>query len=561
MTDQSTIKDEAESGLEYDSGLAERALGRLRRQIAGNGVAPMNLSLKACYGHILEFYGALHLKLQPEITETKATGRASSGEIVASGQAQAKLQEFMQGLAYDENLIQQAILGISGRPGKGFGLDGETIPLPIEKTLVEQHQCPQCRGAGRSACPQCGGSRQMVCYKCAGSGTMHCIMCRGARVTRAADGSEQPCYNCQGRGMAMCDVCRGARMIGCSSCGGNGSMPCQPCGATGMMSLVFRLKAKVVARFEMRDDRLPVAAKQLLARVGARRLAGGGEVQVSILEPEEARETRSGTSPDAGDFLYLPYRALLPYARAVFELAQKKGATTAPQTMNSEIIGYKSRIVGLPAFMDGLFAAPLAALAQAARGEGIAANKVKQAAKWRSVRETLALVVKGQQKAAAQKLMQTLPVGLTRECAVAIVRNADAALKKITRVPRYIALGGGLLGSLGLYAAWFASLRSDALNAMGIGTVRQAQDIWVQAAVDFALIPIGIALTLFAIRYTGHTVMQKSLGELGLEQRARAWPKAGTAGLYALAGCPAVYAVAVMLAPVAPLWLKAIIGS
>ncbi|GEM_PF-1698191 len=560
-------EDGQEAPLAYDTALANRALARLRQQISGNGVAPINLTIKQCEGSVLEFYGATHLALHPEITESKAAGRASSGDIVSVNQGRAQIQEFLKSLTFDASLQMQVAQSITARPDKGFGLHEEAIPFPVEKTIVEHHPCTQCNGGGQSPCPQCHGKRQMVCYKCAGTGTMHCIVCRGSRVVQS-NGQNQPCYHCQGRGMAACDLCRGSCMIGCSSCGTQGFLPCQPCGASGVISHIYRLKTRLLARFELRDDKLPATIKNLFQRNGVQRLVASGDMQASPLSPEEVANIKTGTSPASGDFLYVPYRALLPYAVAHFELqrnrAKTKDNSASASTFKGEIVGYNSKLMGFPSFMDSLLKAPLALLTQAARGEGIAAVKIKQASKWRSIRQALVLVLKGTERGAMQKLLKANPIGLSKNCATAIVKTSNVALKKITRKPRYIALCAGLVLNFGLLCVWFAKgARIEVMNALGITQTSAGDAVnWPALALDIALIPLLTLMCIGLIRYTGHYVMRKSLGDLGLEQEAGHWPKAGTTALYAWLCHPVFFIVIIwFLSPEKPQWVTAITGG
>lgn len=532
----------------FSDDLAQKAFTHILSIIKGNGLSPQKVTLLKMEGHVYELYGALHLKLEPQITRKKG-GQAASGENITAGQLDSKIEQVMQDLGYDDTIKQAVFRDITQSKHKGFGLQGGQIALPVTKTFIESEQCGQCRGQGRSPCPQCQGSGQMPCQSCRGSRLSPCIMCRGTGRKQTAGAGNDLFTYCKGQGQMPCDMCRSAGYMPCTSCGTSGAIACPACRATGKISHISDVAFTLKPAFELGERGLAKDLKPFLAQSLAE-LAAAQEIDVHQLSQEETeRLTKQRILPPAmqQDFAYLGYRALCPHARLHISLAGKK-------SFQVQIAGYAGRIVACDPFLDVLMNKPLKLLQKGAAESRIAAGNIAKAARWKTARTAIIAGIKASPKKAQALLLKNTPLGLSEKYAKALTFYAFKAVQQVTKWPRYMALSAGSLLNLVLYVVWFNTERFGLFNTLSLPPA--IPDIWLKIAADLSAAGLLALLCIVVIRFSAYIALKKTLGSLGLDKDAKSWTKAGEVGFYSWAiQLPLLFLAAVLLAEKKPEWL------
>ncbi|MEM6903990.1 MAG: hypothetical protein AAF556_12200 [Pseudomonadota bacterium] len=222
------------------------------------------------------------------------------------------------------------------------------------------------------------------------------------------------------------------------------------------------------------------------------------------IELVEQKATKQGMS--------FEYQVSFPLAQVKLALGKRKLPLVA--------FGKRSRLGAVPPFLNQLIAPGMTSLEKAAKGKGNVGGHIRDAAKYRVLKQALVQTLAGN-GAVASHLKEKFPYGLTNEMAKQVASLVDRSFLHITRHPRLRAvLAGTLLTpllTLGLYMIPVRDIVMKIAGHSGAG--------W---AMDAALPIIWIMLTLVAMRYVSGRALQLSLPDLFNEALEEAYSGATT---------------------------------
>lgn len=505
-----------------DPALAQSAITRIRKQVQGNGLKPSSVELRGMQGHIHAFFGTTSVHFVPDVREGRRSGRFGDGQIIQPNQVDAAIGDFIGKVAADRGVLAMVHETILARPDRGFGIGGETIPLPqVSRNFIAHEPCPKCRGSGGSPCHNCHGQMRITCYRCHGQGGVPCITCQGRGQILTPHGPAT-CHACNGRGLSPCPVCQGQRMITCPECQGQGRKVCDACTGHGWTTRNWTVTLTARTVFRLRTYGLPPALVSLIDRVGPARLAADQHARVTPILGREAEHFSGEADIDSGAALWFLYRAEMPFA----ELDIAMGKTG----IRPKLAGFRARLVDVPDFMDVLLRPGMEALADAAAGGAASGQKILESARYRALGDTLRGLVRGTPKRALKSLGESYSLGMSENAAKKIVKDANTALLRLSLWPRTVtmivmlAAGGALDAGFYLYG-----LRARAIEAF----IPASAPAWGAGAVDVALLLTLGVMGTHAIRLAASRASKTVLEGLGVVTGARApLPKPGAPGLW-----------------------------
>ncbi len=171
------------------SSLADRAMAKLRRVAAGNGIDPATLVLVEANETIYDLEAALDLSPLCDTRSTSHPGgpRGKDRKILPNGKAlQAAVAQHQQQFRARPDWAAEAIRELKAHDksaASGWGMDQVKVTLPSHSAIY----------AASDPCPRCLGQKLLQCPECHGRRVTRCIRCEGTMRER--------CYNCHGTGM------------------------------------------------------------------------------------------------------------------------------------------------------------------------------------------------------------------------------------------------------------------------------------------------------------------------------------------------------------------------
>lgn len=509
-----------------DPALADAPIARIRKQVQGNGLRPSSVELRGISGHVHGFYGTTSVRLTPNVQEGRRAGRFTDGQIIQPQQIEGAIEEFIGKVAKDRGVLGLVYDTVLARADQGFGLVGETIPLPqVARTFLAHEACPKCRGTGGTACHNCHGQMRITCYRCHGQGGVSCITCQGRGQILTPQGPVT-CHACAGRGLSQCPVCMGQRMIVCPECQGHGKKVCETCQGQGWNTHTWTVTLTAETSFRMRTQGLPAGLVSLIERVGGARLAADRHAQITPITGRAAEELSAEADIGAGASLWFLYRAEMPFAE--LEISMGKAS------IKPKLAGFKARLIDVPDFMDALLRPGADALAAGAAGGSGATQKILEAARYRAIGDILRGLVRASQKKILKSVMETYTLGLSTTFAQRIVRDAATALSRLSLWPRTVTMAVALGVSVGISAAFYLyGLRTKlVLAAFPAGT-----SALVTTSVDILFVVVLGAAGTQAIRVAASRSSRAVLEGLGVVSGGRLpLPKPGAPGLWLWVG-------------------------
>ncbi len=510
----------------YPDEYIRKAESRIRKQVDGNGLDPKTISLaiKRQGEEILSAQSWFTVDVT--VNQSSSKGKNSKGTVIESGQSRTHIDQYMLDFEQGDSIRQIAKKEILNLPLKGFGAENVVIPLKGQSTIFTEYAtCGRCGGQGQSSCQPCHGRGRAQCQLCYARGMIQCLYCHGRGQVQEGE-TMKFCNNCQGKGENFCTQCHGQREVPCGICHSKGRVSCTDCNAEGVNSTHYSVEPtlKIAAAIHVQD--LDQEPKTFVSKVGADKLARGGHIdvnQVKAPEPEESEKPSEISyyqddelpASDAQNKIY--YEAKIPWAVAEVEVNAK--------AYNVAFIGTKGAVADSGHFMDDLWDRPAKLLSDGAKGNGNVAGLLKDACKMRVSRETLELVIKGSRKKAMTKLSQNYRIGVTQGFLKQFVQNAYLSLKRVTRRPRYIGLGAGLIIAAAIYNYWFMMDGRDV-------TSTNSQNI--RYMIDGIPLMIGLLITLFTTKGAGFITYQSLMKDIGI--KSIKLPPAGKAALYGVVG-------------------------
>jgi hypothetical protein len=505
-----------------DPALAEGALARIRKQVQGNGMRPSSVELRNVTGHVYTFFGTTSVRLEPKVQEGKRAGRFTDGQIIQPEQITAAIQEFISRVASDRGVLALVHETVLSRPDHGFGVSGESIPLPqVARNFVAHEACGACRGVGGTPCHNCHGQMRVTCYRCHGQGGIPCVTCSGRGQILTPQGPIV-CHACAGRGLSACPVCYGQRLINCPECQAQGKKICEACSGHGWTTRSWAVTLGAETIFHLRTKGLPPGLVGLIERVGAARISADRHAKVTFLSGRDA-EAHIGEAEIQGESsLWFLYRAEMPFA----ELEIAMGKTV----IKPKLAGYKARMVDVPDFMDALLRAGAEHLSDAAQGGAGAAQMVLAASRYRALGDILRALVRTTPKRAYKNLMDSYPLGLSENFARGLLKDANTAMSRLSLWPRTVAMAVALVAAFGVLAGFYIyggrTYVADALSQNGWpGFIAWFSDILLIILLGLG----GMHIIRLSAQRALHTVMEG----LGIMAGGRLpLPKPGAPGLW-----------------------------
>lgn len=508
----------APSGL--DPEIATLALRRIRALVEGNGEDAASVRVLDAGGSVLTFEATTRLTLKPRLSETSKPGKQTGGETMASREDMKKAAGDLTDHSTSDPEARAAVIqAFRARPDRGFGLDGQSVPLPApKKTWMVHEKCPVCGGGGAGACRTCNGNGRVQCIRCHGHRQIPCPMCRGQKQVPGPSGQKVNCTRCRGDGRAPCDLCQQTGRIRCRTCSGSGKAPCQPCHGAGWQTHFMHAEIVAETRFLYDRKALPPEVVRSVDSLGAK-LAAQGHASIQPGTPA-APAAAGGPPAPGGGAIDIPYRVSLPYGGISFSIKGKP--------VQARLFGLKGKLLGAPPFLDGLIREGARRLHEAGEGRGNVAEKVRQAASFRAIAETLAAVSSASPRKAAMIVRRAYPFGLSGQMAETLVRDAGAAIRRITRRPCRIGLAAGL----GLAAAWLAAWLPGGVREAVLPLLPPAPAM--EPASDAAALLLAAIAVYLSIHAAAGLALRRALGNL-----LKGVPRAVSAGGGALemAGC------------------------
>lgn len=506
----------------YPADLIAKTESRIKAQLEGNGQDVNKTQLNVVRQGIGVISGRTGYSLSVKTNQQNKAGRATNGTVVGEGQLQNEVAAYVQKIQSEQSFENIILENIKSLPIKGFGADKTVIPLHHAKAIyIEHRSCGTCHGQKQITCATCGGKGRSQCQKCSGTGTMNCMLCFGQGQIQVGD-QRQQCHECHGRGQIYCNMCNGQQQIQCPNCQAKGYIICKTCNGEGASSQIVEVIPEAVTKAEIYIHDLDPEPKRMVSLVTPEKLAAGGHIICETVKPPQKDEVERAYYEDApkAEKQSVFYEAEFPWAVAEMTLNDK--------AYKIYLAGKKGAICESDGFMDVVLEKPLGLLHDAGHHAANVASRLEEACQYRFSRETLSAVIKGHKKKAAMTLHQSYGVGLGKKTIMNAVNNAYLAMKRVTRKPRYLGLGFGLIIAASLYTGWFVN---DWRN------ITATQHIAICYLVDFIIYLIGAGLTLAIIKLNGVRVLKSVFDRVNIPVTFKTMPAAGTAGLYAWGGC------------------------
>jgi len=512
------------------SSLASRAIARLRKLAAGNGLDPSSLTAFETQEQILTLEGRIEVSPLCQTQSVSHVGgpRGKSKEAASSfAELQRLVENHRSAFNKSTDWIDAAVRELKSHESKGWGLQSAKVTLP-EKSAVfsATEMCPSCQGRKMLTCEQCFGKGLVVCTQCQGHGQEPCYYCNG----RGEDPQrpEQLCPICNGTRYAPCRFCQTQGQLPCPTCKGNRGTPCTTCKGTGAMTQEVEVVCGAETHFILINEGLPSGLRRGLDRIGIENL-GKGHADITVEDVPKKKEEEEPPPEQGAKIPVLTYKAVLPYAEIKIDLGGKKALISA--------VGKRCAISGVPNFLDNSLKSWRDKLHMAAFGEA----PLEEALQARAFKEILSLIVSG--KSSERDVRRIYPFGLSSEFIGTAITDLRAALKKVTLKTRaFMACFCGALCAAFFYA-FFVTGYSGRLMVWGhFGSDLVLDLIALMAALGISWVVLNFS-TRFVLqcRFPGMPhALHQNIGKTG-----------GTM----FAGIIGTYILFLIMAPVKPLWL------
>lgn len=441
----------------------------------------------------------------------------------------------LEDIGKNESSRREIINIVMQRPDKGFGVKDEKIPLPFLTREYSFHEsCKTCGGEGRTTCPRCHGQGQETCPRCHGRTIIPCSFCHSTGFIQQPDGSRQQCNRCFGRKTVACDLCHKTGRIPCSLCKSARSIICPSCKGAGWYTHIAQAAIIATARFAYDSMAIPRPAVEQLSAIGPH-LVTEKHIQVNAAYAEGWKGQPA-----------VEYTATFPYGDIEF--------TVKNETVSGKILGFHPMLLKFPPFLEKLVQPGIAALEQAASGQGFVASHIRSAARYRLLGYALVVSVRASAKKTESALRKKFPMGLSPEASTRIAELADRATEQVGRRPRFLGLAIGLAIVAGLYALYYIGPGRTALGTYIPG------EKW-NILIDLIIIALGGTLTTASIKLVGARAMRHALGHIvPQKQYKRLIPRARESRWWGYAGGAVLYLLMIELTvhmnAVTPEWYK-----
>lgn len=507
--------------------LAERALARLRKVAAGNGLKSADIVVYETQEKEITLKGKMDVSPLCETSaETypggvRGKGRTQVGTFAALQEAVAKHRSEFRG---NTEWVHPVTEELRSHPGQGWGLESAKVTLPEKSAIYSATEiCATCGGHKMLTCQQCLGKGTIICPQCQSRGRELCYYCSGRGEDPQKPG--QPCHTCNGTRYAPCRFCQAHGYQACPACNGRRGTPCGGCQATGRITQEAVVTCGAETHFTMQTEGVPGNLRQGLGRLGIVNLPKGHADITATLPPKEGEEASEGKKLTT----ILLYSVVLPYAEMKISFGGKKGIVTA--------LGKRCAISGVPNFLDSSLRPWLEKLRLAALGTA----PLESALDARAIDEILSLTVAG--KGQAKEVRRLYPFGLSAEVVSALLTYTRLALNKTTLKFR----AATAVLCVALSAAFFYALFFEGIE----WGVTLAWNRYAAFGFDLAALAAALGISWAVLNFTIRFILKGRFPKrtYALTQ------KIGKIGYGMFAGIAVAFVVVLFLAPVKPLWL------
>lgn len=476
---------------ELGENYGQKALIRIRKAVEGNGLDPQTVLLGAVEGSTYNFEAHIYFRFTPKTTEENLQAGRPPGATCQTLPTRADLEREIA--VYTHKIIEdptsgaQAAAVILARPDCGFGFTQETLPAAFApKNYLLKENCPDCKGATKSACAKCHGSSKTACPKCKTTKFAICPLCYGRKTS--AD-KKNKCIKCLGHGRIPCMACHQTGYIPCTGCGGTGKNTCKTCSGTGWTGRRITVEMGIVADYDYNRGALPPELAPIVEKLGPKAVAQG------YARLESGPVIRG---EDRASFI-IPCQLTMPFA--------KVGVMLPDQNFTCTIFGYNGRVTGLPPFLDRLIEPGVRELRKAAASGNIALPHIRKACQFRAIKLALLAAAKTSPGQAIESLRRehgtTLSIAMTKN----LVALANRALNRIATLPTLIGMGIGLSAATGIYALAFSQTGRDLIS----GAISNAA---LSGLVDLLILLTGGFLTTLGASTGARQTFRSVLGDV-----------------------------------------------
>ena len=518
MTNETQNSDIQVHKLTIDETYKQKAIDQVKTMVTGNNFNPEDVKLEKFEGEILHFQAENMLTILTKTSHKKVAGRAE-GPIVVANEAAAKeaMTKAYLSLSKDRDLERKIRDFILKREDGGFAIDNNKIALPFwKKEFVFFEQCLTCNETGTVKCLPCAGKGIDQCPRCNGLGTRNCNHCNGARTVLGPNGGQVSCPTCNGMGETSCTSCNQSGRIKCKTCRSKGVTTCPSCQGKVWTSNIEILEIEARTAFDYPRDKLPEKVVAMIEKHGAK-IREHADIKISQAEfssvnlDDQEKAKRHADADKNKDYrIPIIYEVFLPYGHVEFNINDKSYYTF--------LFGTKGRLTHVSPFLDDLLKKGIRKLHDGANSRGDVTKNLKQAAKYRTIKEAITYTATHSLSKAKKMLKKTNKIGLSDASIKDMIIQSDIALKNITRKPRNIGLALAGLFSLASFSAYFILPVRSALTSY---LPNQNLHIICDIAALLAITYIGIII----IQATAHSSIKKAMKALGINKSAP--PKLG----------------------------------
>ncbi len=494
-----------------EQSVKERALKKLQALAKGNGIKPESISVASAGGQTLSFPARTYIRLSTQYTSRTEAGKIEKGEAIgtpaAFEQALKNMTIQTQREAAKRRVITDLILA---RPDKGYGARDQVIKFDtMARDFVSHEGCAACSQSGKTTCHKCGGQSFITCQTCHGKQNILCQTCRGAgQVTH--NGKSVTCNRCKGRNRIACPACQGRGQTQCKTCSASGSVSCVKCKATGWLSHIAHVELLGHLHFDYDRQGLPIELTKLLDAF-APKYVEKKDVEATVL----MQEYNENEPPES---IPIDYNVRVPHGEITFNMGKKR-------TISATMLGWNGEIIKAPDFLDDLTKKGQGTLARAAQGEGNVGGQLRDAARYRILREAIILsAAQSTTRKALSHLLLKYPVGMSSDKMLQLLMQAARAMQIITRKPRIAGLVLGMLIFTGFCATYFLNLR--ALLPAELSKIPKVDPMLSLILCDVMLIPLGtLTGVIFAQVFAGDALKKTLKGLASPATIKRIMPK------------------------------------
>ena len=511
---QQSDEDERPSGFSVE--IVEKALSHIRDVIKGNGVSSEHVSLEKAEGVILEFEAYNAFPIEASSSDKRVSGR-EKGQVCGSvADVKVRIQNEIETLAHNKDIKKTTIQQLKTRNDLGFAAPDLVIRLDKHRQRYVVHEsCHICRGDGKIECKHCRAKGWEVCNRCHGDRFMQCTMCRGTGTTNTPDGGQQQCVTCRGEGRIPCRYCNQTGRQQCTMCKGKGQLACHECNNTGWQSHVTSVQFKTSGKFSYQKDKLPEDVIAVIDDLGPNLITE--QHGDAIIIEDMARNEEFDKKSDNDEFI-VGYDASLPWGELEVKLKS--------MPIRCNVFGYNGELLNVTPFMEKVTAKPLSLLNEAAANPDKIENNLKQAGKYRVIREIIYAASRFPLGKGMTYMDTKYPFGYQDGTIKSALAKTDRILKNITRGPRKRGFIFGLIVSALIFGGYlFGQVGKIIEPLLPLQTNGIIPDI-----IAFA---IAAMAGIYTIKITAKKALHNVIGKLLPPQSQGAlMPKAGSLGLY-----------------------------